>query len=1278
MIWRWSEQFRSVADPLVRAEELKVNTHQWLCIFTIAVLALAALLTLGATHPAHAAPLAQAGGDATLRVINESEETICYVLISPVTSDEWGNDWLGEEETIPPGRFRDFEVASGDYDIALADCDGNALLDERGVPITDQYELRFAVSIDAQPMSNCKAMLQEGEGLYSRSQFREALTQWKAALTCYRETDNRQGEGKALVNLGNVHRNLGQYAKAINYYEQALAIDQETDVPKIKIGALGGLGNAYRDLGQYEKAINFYEQALTVAEEIGDREGERNQVGNLGNVYLLMGRYMTAIEHSERSLAISREIDDRAGQGIDLNNLGIAYDSLGQYEKAIEYYEQALTIAQETGDRQEEGNALGNLGGAYYNLGEYTKAIDYFEKALIFAQEIGDRPGEGRHIGNLGGVYFSMDQYPIAINYYERALNIAQEINDRRNEGGWLGSLGSVSLSMGHYARAIEYFEKALFIAQEIGDRNGEVAWLGNLGVAYDSLGQYLKAIDYYEQALNIAREINDLQSTGSQLGNLGNVYQSLGQYTKAIDYHKQALTIAQKIGDHQGQGCHLGNLGIACESLGQHEKAIEYYEKALNIAQEIGDRRNEGNQLNNLGIVYSDLGQYEKAIGYYEQALSIARDIGDRYHKGNHLGNLGSAYESLGEYTTAAKYYEQALDVAQETSNREGEYSWLGNLGEVHRNLGYLQESIEYYEQAIDVIETLRGELSVEEFKSSFTAENLEPYQGIIQVLLTIERPKEAFHYVQRAKARTFLDQIGNARLDPRATDDPELIEQEQALLAEIRGLEAVLSGQQGLTTRGSEPPDLSAEQRNEVQARLDEAYRDYEHLLAQIKLSNPEYADLRTVDASTLITVQQTLPANTTLVEYYVVSNTQTLAFVVTPDEFHTVPLSVSVESLNQKINWFREFTSEEEARATAQALYDWLFAPVREHIETQAVLIAPHQQLHYLPFDALHDGEHYLVEEYTIGYIPSASVLRYVDAGEQGSKGAGEQRSEGAEEALVLGNPSNPEVTSLSGAEAEAQAVADLFGTSAHLGEAATESRLWEQAADADYVHLAAHGEFKETAPQFSRVYLAPSEAEDDTVTGTLSSQTDGGPSTHTDGLLETREVWNLRLENADLVTLSACQTQLGDLSAGDELVGLSRAFIYAGTPTLVASLWSVEDRSTAYLMERFYGYIQDGVGKAEALRQAKLDTMEEYPSPYHWAAFTLIGDMGKIENPVKDTNQVGNEQSVETAEEASNLRNLRVWVPRIMAVLTIIVCILWLRKKNNENQKPTGSP
>jgi CHAT domain-containing protein len=292
-----------------------------------------------------------------------------------------------------------------------------------------------------------------------------------------------------------------------------------------------------------------------------------------------------------------------------------------------------------------------------------------------------------------------------------------------------------------------------------------------------------------------------------------------------------------------------------------------------------------------------------------------------------------------------------------------------------------------------------------------------------------------------------------------------------------------------------------------------------------------------------------------------------------------------------------------------------------------------------LHYLPFEALYDGERYLVEDYVIGYVPSASLLRYLN-------GATNERI--SESALVLGNPDNPAVSSLEGAEAEARAVAELFGVPAYLNAEATESRLWEQAANARYVHVAAHGTFNATAPQFSRLYLAPSAAGDAADEDALSSRTDG--------LLETREVWNLALENADLVTLSACQTQLGDLSAGDELVGLSRAFIYAGTPALVASLWSVEDASTEYLMTRFYGYLQAGQPPGTALRQAKLDTMEEYPSPYHWAAFTLIGDMGEVETG-------GIVPSGIVAWMTSN----RFWVGGAVVLIVLVGLGLWVRKR-----------
>lgn len=988
-----------------------MNRHRWFSMLALAVLALVGLLALGGAEEAvaYASPLPQAGDNATLRVINESGETICYVLVCPPGAEDAEDCPLVAETTIAPGDTHDFEVAAGDYTVGLVDCEGNVLLAEGGFPLTDEYELRFTGTTDAQTAPDCDTLFDEGINLYTRSQFQAAITQWESALTCYREENDAEGESNTLINLGSAYAYLSQYPEATGYYEQVLVIAHRENNQFLEMHALLGLG----------VICNFH----------------------------------------------------------------------SQYQESIVYYEQALPLARAVEDRKTESGILGNLGVSYSQLGEYQNAIEYFEQALVLAQEAND------------------------------------------------SLMGSGVLI--------------------------------NLGIAYHYLGQYEDAINYQKEALGVLRDLGDQVALSKVLNNIGSAYTWQRQYIDAIPYYMEALSIREEIGDLNGQCTTLMNMGILYHGLGNYEESLSYNERALNICQRINNHTREATVLYEIGRTHSTLRQYEEALIFYEKALTISVEVED-------LVTENTIHNALGYVHLYREDFEVAL---------------------IH------------FQKSVSITEDLRGAVSIDEWKTGFTAKNLQPYRGIVRALHSLDRPDEAFHYAQRAKSRTFLDQIGNVRVDPRATDDPKLIEQEQTLLTEIRGLEAVLSGQQDfetLNTRGGGPNTLTNEQRNEVRIRLDDAYREYEHLLAQIKLSNPAYADLRTVDASTLITVQQTLPAETTLVEYYVVSDTQMLAFVVTPDAFHTVPLSVSVEALDQKIDWFRQFTSEEESRATAQLLYDWLFAPVREYIDTRAVLIAPHQRLHYLPLDTLHDGERYLVETYAIGYLPSASVLRYLNAESQ--------RRRDAEDALVLGNPENPEVSGLPGAEAEARAVAGLFGVSPYLNAEATESRLWDEITGTHYVHVAAHGAFNATAPQFSRLYLTPSEAGDAADEDALSSRADG--------LLETREVWNLPLEDADLVTLSACQTQLGDLSAGDELVGLSRAFIYAGTPSLVASLWSVEDRSTAYLMERFYGYLQDGMSKGEALRQAKLDTMAEYPSPYHWAAFTLIGDMGAVSTGAPD--------------------------------------------------------
>ncbi|MCB0111713.1 MAG: CHAT domain-containing protein, partial [Caldilineaceae bacterium] len=267
--------------------------------------------------------------------------------------------------------------------------------------------------------------------------------------------------------------------------------------------------------------------------------------------------------------------------------------------------------------------------------------------------------------------------------------------------------------------------------------------------------------------------------------------------------------------------------------------------------------------------------------------------------------------------------------------------------------------------------------------------------------------------------------------------------------------------------------------------------------------------------------------------------------------------------------------------EVEAILERLYTTLFAPLIPHIEQPNLMIAPHDVLHYLPFAALRtDTGDFLIEKYPITYIPSVNALRYIFA----------NRNPNQEEALIFGNPDGTLPNTLT----EVRSVAEIYATEPLTGLLATESIVHTQGPRMDVIHLAAHGNFDSVAPLQSAVELTGDD--------------------ENDGVLEVREVFGLDLAEANLVFLSACETALGDQSMGDEITGLTRAFLYAGTPSIVTTLWSIEDEASGELVSTFYEALESAPSFAAALRAAQLKTMETlgWEDPYYWAAFTLHGD------------------------------------------------------------------
>jgi len=964
---------------------------------------------------------------------------------------------------------------------------------------------------------------------------------------------NPKVEADRLFYQGILQYRRSRFREALQSWEQVLQRYRQLGDGQGEANSLSSLGLAYYSLGDYRKAIEFYQQSLDMARAIGYRQGEVEALNNLGLTYDVLGDYPKAIAFYQNQLALARVIGNRQGEGAALNNQGNTYSKLGNYRKALDFHQQALSIAQEIGDRQGEAVSLSNLGLAYRNLGDYRKALDFHQQALSIAQEIGDRQGEVASLGDLGFAHRNLGDYRQAIDFHQKSLIIAREIGDRQREGVSFGDLGRVYHFLGDYRQAIHFHQQHLTIAREIGDRRGEAASLGDLGLTYDVLGDSLKAIDFHRQSLSIAREIGDRQREGTSLDNLGNTYHFLGDSRQAIDLHQQSLSIAREIGDRQGEGTSLGNLGNAYHSLGNSRKAIDFHQQHLSIAREIGDRQGEVTSLGNLGSAYHSISDYHQAIDFHQKQLTIADEIGNRQEKSKSLGGLGNAHHSLGDALKAIDFHQQHLSIAREIGDRQGEAISLGNLGIAFLGNNQLSDASRALYQSIQLIETLWHALgSNSTHKLSFSEKDAQIYRHLQWVLVLQEHLYQALEIAEQGRTRTLSEQMARPLNDqsvisPTLADIQRLAAEQNATLVEY----SILPTYNMLLVWVIHPS-----------ARVDFKAVDLsagDGSLADIaKLSRKSTAKLRgnRPETSALTSLVQNSPP-------------------------------IQAERLTS-------------TRDPLRQLHQLLIRPIADLLPPadSHIIFIPHQELFLVPFAALKDDqEQYLIEKYAISTAPSLTALRLAQQHQKRVQGK-------AEMALVVGNPDLPKqlpagvklLEPLPDAEEEAKAIADRFGTKPLLGAEATETAVVKRLHQARIIHLATHGLALDPPNWFDlsgRIALAPSATDDGWLTAT-----------------ELVELTRDNPLNAEMVVLSACDTGLGRVT-GDGILGLSRALIVSGVPSIVVSLWQVPDDSTQFLMERFYEELDDSDNRAQALRKAMLQTMDVHEGPADWAAFTLVG-------------------------------------------------------------------
>ncbi|MBS0424435.1 MAG: tetratricopeptide repeat protein [Proteobacteria bacterium] len=852
--------------------------------------------------------------------------------------------------------------------------------------------------------------------------------------------------------------------------------------------------------------------------------------------------------------------------------------NLSRLQDALQQYQRALKLSQSGSYHQNEANSFYNLGNVYSLLSQNAQATEHYEASLAIFREIGDRQGEAQSINNLGVVQKNLSQFPQAIKHHEASLVIFREIGDRQGEASSLNNLGNVySEALSQYPKAIEYFEDSLTISREIGDRLGEANSLHNLGGIYSSLNQYSQAIEYYKVSLAIAHEIGDRQGEERNLNNLGNVYLSLNQYSQAIEYHKASLALKREIANRMGEAASLNNLGLVYFNLSQYSQAIEHYAASLAIFREIGDRQGEATSLNNLGLVYSNLNQNSQSLQYNQQALAIQIQINAPDGLWRSWGSLFYTLQKLSHTESAIFAGKQAVNTLQGIR--------ISNLG-----LGKNQQD-------------------------SFLKDKTQVYHDLAALLIEQGRLAEAEQVMAMLKEEEYFDFIQRDSHEDVRLINAGYTSAEKDIAAELDQFDSRLS------TLGKEYETLVKQSQidGQTKARLSEIKKELEQVesgffkllsTAQDRLvqanKNVVAAEFDTPKLKEL--QQKVLDRHEAVFISTVITGDRLYLLLTTAQGQLARSSPISAVELGKLVSDFRNILMHPKSNLAdlkdrAQELYAHLIRPLEndlQQIKPKNLMWALDGVLRYVPMAVLHDGKQFLIEQYGLSLYTAAAHSKWREARVDAWRavGMGVSLAHPGFGALPAVPNELKSIIRQNNKEQTGVLPGEIYLDHA-FNRATLESVI--QKPENRVLHIASHFKLQPGNSSASELLLG-----------------DGNRL----NLDEFRQQKAFELRNVDLLTLSACDTAIGERGTGGEIESFAVLAQRRGANGVLASLWRVEDESTALLMRQLY-QLRSGnkpMSMAEALRQAQIALLSgeirsgdhDYRHPYFWAPFVMMGN------------------------------------------------------------------
>ena len=900
----------------------------------------------------------------------------------------------------------------------------------------------------------------------------------------------------------------------------------------------------------------------------------------------------------------------------------------GDFTQAIIYLEKSLRNKINPEDKI---NILLKLSKAYWNIGQIKKSKDLCNQALNLA------------INNNSSNYISLLKNLLKIHsLYEKgkkhrtesnikkskeAFNEAIQIADENNLIEYkIKCLRQLSITELYNENLQEFFKLnkiALKLAKRINHNKEQARCLNNIGFYYSKINNYENAITYFTKALDQFHKIKDSIEISNCLNNIGIIYVYLGNYDKALEYILNALKIDKKlnitnsiISDFNQLGTIYRKKGLSENNSYYLENSIKHFTKALNL---LNDTKNENIKikiLNNVGTVYTDLNNNYKALEYFNKALTLCNKVNDQESKGMILNNIGIVYYNLGNYEESTKYYQQAIELA--LGLQRGEILWEAylELAKANWKQGNLEEALANYKKSIDIIENIRSQINLEEYRARFlgTDKRIEAYHNLIELMVFLHQSHpeenydaEAFYFLEKAKARAFLDSLELSKIHLARKINSQLENKEQELLKDISYLYTKILA-----------ASTSPEEKQHLQQELVAKEEELESLKREIRASDPAYASLQYPEIIKLHEAQQLLDKKTAFL-LYCVDNDQGLGLLLTKKRLNIFSIPDREKLQKLTTNHLLEVTDRNNHTfSAAQKLHSFLIPSyISDNIEN--LIIIPDDVLLRIPFETLINpkSKKWLIQDFTISYSPSVSSLREIilrrkTNGYKTTKdilavgdpqfNLGESKEDNGQSPIQsFFSTANINFSPLKYSPLEVKKINNIFKKKSEVytqAQAKEENIKSLNLSNYKIIHFATHSVIDDKVPARSAIILS----------------LDDDPNE--DGFLQMREIYNLHL-NADLVTLSACETGLGEFIRGEGIEGINRAFFYAGASAVLMSLWAVNDQATYQLMERFYYHLKNSLPLAKALRKAKLELINSdvLTHPYYWAGFIISGQANK---------------------------------------------------------------